>query len=524
MKPKASTSPTKSAPRSHWVALATHTHLFSGDLRPPQSYRNLVQWTAARGIDAIGVGSPFTPKTAKLYGYYENVQRGLYYSGDFDQQSVKHPEEPVRAIATLNRLSRGRTLFYLDNETPKARYGHLWWVGWHHDFPEWHDYDQPFDRWMTRMQKPGNHLPEPMPYQRRPYMEIVATQRAKGALAFWAHPTSWWRTDKGAFVTNICSEMPAQLAAEGYIDGLAIMGYDAYRPSYLELWHHLLDLGYPVLGLAEIDKGLSAQKLWEMPDIFLSHIYLPGQRRDVPALVAGLKRGRVYASSGPVIEITVDGHPMGSIAPTAVGRQHLVKIRVSEAGRVELLGAKSKVLWRRDNLPAGTYSITVPGRDQAGYLLARMFGPGDLPEQKAAREIRQFAVTNPVYLHPRGHQFPAPMTTALTLDFDAQSPYLGGQVRLEQPTGALLEQQKIRIGSLRVTVPANSRVTCVSVDGWRETQYLINANRRVMALQQYLYRGQFLLDHPKLAWGEVPAAAFNIAGFRRALASLRLRV
>jgi len=495
--------------------------MFSGELRPPASYQNLAKWAAAAGVDALGVGSPFTPETAAMYGKFEEESRGLYYSGDFDQQSVKFPDKVQQLITDLNRHSRGRTLFYLDNETPKARYGHIWWVGWHHDFPDWHDYDQPFDRWMTRLQLPTNRQPEPMPYRRRPYMEIVGTQRAHGALAFWAHPTSWWRNDRGSFITNIASEMPAHLVADGYLDGLVIMGYDPLRPSYLELWFSLLDLGYRVPGVAETDKGLSTEKVWNAPHTMLTHVHTGTQPLDLASLKRGLQRGRIYASSGPFVEILVDGKPMGSVVPTAAGKMHRVEIRAgSSLSRIELLGQSGKRLWQTGPTPSGTFTLQVPGSDTPTYLLARVFG--DLPEGKPARDVKQVAISNPVYLHPRGTRFPAPATTALTLTFDSQSPYLGGEVWLETAAGERLSQHKLRAGTLRTEMPASGRITLVSMDGWRETHYLINTNPAVTRLQRYLYRGQFLADFPDLPIGDVPAKAFNIPGFQRALRQLRL--
>ena len=504
-----------------WRTVLTHTHMYSGELRPPVSYRNLAKWAAAAGVDALGVGSPFTTETAAMYGKFEEESRGLYYSGDFDQQSVKYPDKVQQLIADLNRHSRGRTLFYLDNETPKARYGHIWWVGWHHDFPDWHDYDQPFDRWMTRLQLPTNRQPEPMPYQRRPYMEIVGMQRTHGALAFWAHPTSWWRNDRGAFITNIASEMPAHLVADGMIDGLVIMGYDPYRPSYLELWFSLLDHGYRVTGVAETDKGLSTAKVWDSKHTMLTHVHTGARPLDLAGVKRGLQRGRVYSSSGPFVEILVDGQPMGGVVPTAAGRTHRVEIRAGPAlGRIELLGKSGRRLWHSGPTLGGTFTLQVPGSATPTYLVARVFG--DLPESKPARDVNQFAVSNPVYLHPRGTRFPAPATTALTLAFDAQSPYLGGEVWLETASGERLAKHKIRAGKLRVTMPASGRFTLVSMDGWRQTHYLINANPAVTRLQRYLYRGQFLADFPDLPIGDVPAQAFNIPGFQRALRELQL--
>jgi hypothetical protein len=314
-----------------WRSLLTHTHLLQGELPEPENRAHLVAWMNRQRIDAVGVGSPFTPDTRARYARFEDQERDVYYRPGFDVQGEKCADQVQALLEDLNRRSAGGSFFYLDNETPKARYGHMWWVGWWHDMPEWHDYDQPFDRWMCRVQRPDDDGPEPMPYERRPYMEIVATQRQRGALGVWAHPTSWWRTPDGAFVTNIASEMPVHLIAEGRIDGLVVMGYDAYRPSYLALWQHLLDQGYEVLGLAETDIGLSTRKLWDLDPLFLTRFKADGEALTTSAVVAGLSRGPVCCSSGPQLEMEVDGQPMGARVTTRPGQVHTVTVRVFAA-------------------------------------------------------------------------------------------------------------------------------------------------------------------------------------------------
>lgn len=504
-----------------WRSVLTHTHMLHGELRPPRNYGNLVEWAAKTRIAAVGVGSPFTPKTARAYGRFEDRARDIYYSEDFDVQSVKYPEEAQRVIKRLNELSKGRTLFYLDNETPKARYGHMWWIGWHHDYPEWHDYDQPFDRWMVRAQKKGYTGPEPMPYERRPYMEIVATQRAKGALGIWAHPTSWWYTDKKAFVTNIASEMPAHLVADGFIDGLVIMGYDAYRPGYLSLWFHLLDLGYCVTGLAESDVGLSSERLWDTRE-YLTYVYAPRGLKSARSLVHRVKSGCLFSSSGPHVELKVDGKRMGSVAETSGMHLHDVRIKAwpraghETLGLIELIGKGGKVIWSEQNTPGGEFRIQVPGRKTAGYLVVRVFGAGEGPGM-APRDVEQFAVTNPVYLHPKGHHFPAPLISEVSIRFKTGNPFVGGKLRIESAFGDIIEEHRIRQGNLKCRIPASGRVT-LNVDGQRPaTHYLINANPEVTRLQQYLYRGQFLRDWPGFQPGDVPPEAFAIRRFARAM-------
>jgi len=65
-------------------------------------------------------------------------------------------------------------------------------------------------------------------------------------------------------------------------------------------------------------------------------------------------------------------------------------------------------------------------------------------------------------------------------------------------------------------------VTVVPPGGKRRTDYLANANGRVMALQRHLYRGRFLRDFPACDQGDIPPAAWKIEEFREALRTVEL--
>lgn len=75
--------------------IMTHTHTHSGrpdhggTVKPPENYRCLAAWAAARGIDAIGMGSPYTPKSAARFAYYEGPGLKEYYSPTFDRSEIR---------------------------------------------------------------------------------------------------------------------------------------------------------------------------------------------------------------------------------------------------------------------------------------------------------------------------------------------------------------------------------------------------------------------------------------------------
>ena len=514
---------------AQWRGVLTHSHTYSGKADhggiqlPPESYQHMAAWAQRVGAAAVAMGSPWTPKSAALYHRYDELDRATYYDPAFDKRALVETADVADMLAQANSAADGRTVFFLDNETPKARYGHLWWVGWRQDFPAWHDYDQDFDRWMVHQTEAGEHGDEPMSYTRRPYLQIVAEQRAAGALGFWAHPTSWWTGDQGQFITNIAAEMPVHAIADGFLDGLVVMGYHAYRPQYLALWHDVLDRGYRCPGVAEMDAGLSDAGLWAKESALLT--YMPVDSVSVEAVIKAMRSGRMYSSSGPHADLQVDGEEMGSVVATGPGHIHRVTIEAYPATPgarvcVELLGRGGQVLWARENFAGGRLELALAGLNTRGYLVAQVFAQEH--RHGAWRGVKEFAVSNPVYLHPPGHGFNQPTRTRVEVAVDAASEFVGGEMRSENAAGELLHAGRVATGLTRLEMPASGRVRMISPAGRVRTDYLVNANAPLRDALRYLYRGRFLDDRPELQPGEVPPEVWPWDRIALAMAQVRL--
>ena len=512
---------------ARWTSVVTHTHnLRSGQVPFTDAKRQLVAWCARHGVGALGVGSPWEPVSAASYQRYEGPDRDLYYSGRIDPATVMDREAVEGLIADLNGARPG-TLFYLDNETPKARYGHLWWFGWHYDAPAWHDYsqDRPISYHDDDPDRELNALTGE-PHRRRAYLDVVGAQRTRGALAVWAHPTSWW-THQDAFVTNIAAELPLHLVADGRLDGLAVMGYDAFHRHYQELWWSLLDTGAVVPGFAETDSCFDRANLASDEVVLTNRLALDAPR-SLAAIVAAARAGRGFATSGPFLHLAVDDVEMGAMLTSTGAATHRVRITAHPAsgeqvlGRVDLIGRGGAILASVGPFAGGTIELTVPGSDQAAWLVARAVGERDDPAAPNQKEIRHCALTNPVYLRPRGAAV-APATTEYRLDVRGDSPWLGGTLTIEDAAGTVLESGIVVPGALRRRLPASARIA-LAADARRRTFSLAMENPALQARLRYLWGGGFRSDFPGAVPGVVPAAAFQIDGVRAALASVRYAI
>lgn len=437
------------------------------------TYERLHEWAERNEVAAMGLGSPWSVANAAMTRHYETELRDLYFAGKATDCPFNSAEiESV--IQAANDYPGNRTLFYVDNETPKSRYGHLWHIGFRVVVPNWHDYNQDRSVWYSALDDATaeTNTVAGGPHKRRTYRAVVDEQRAGGALCIWAHPTSWWTTNgdpNGPFVTNIAAEMVPQLLEDGYLDGLTVQGYDAYHRDYQALWFALLDLGYRVPGFSELDISIGHNITGRDTALFnvlpATGIPVPLKQKD---LIREFRAARHTMSSGPLLFLSVDNHPQGDELRSGADVRHVVKVvayparNESRLSRVELVGRRGEVLAVVRDFAGGTIEWDVRGTDAGGYLVARCFGEMDGDYAfKAQQRIRQCAITNPVWFRTPRFQPPEPVRTV--------------------------------------------------VDHM--------ANPTVRRLMDYLATGAFRKDYPGCVPGVVPVEAFRIPEMREALLS-----
>lgn len=506
-----------------WSPVVSHTHLLRANLTPPAEVPLVINaWTRAHGVRAMGVGSPWEAESAAAYIACEGEDRDRYDAELMPREDTMCESAVHGIVDDLNRRGQDACHYYLDNETPKARYGHLWYFGWKYLWPAWHDYSQGRHVWFNEGDIEAEINPlTGQPHRRRAYLEVIHEQRRHGALAVWAHPTSWWRNDT-EFVTNIAAELPLHLHCDGYLDGLAVMGYDACHRNYQALWFHLLDTGAIVPGFAETDHCFDDGKRTHTELLLATRMPI-GDRPGTERIMASARRGLAFASSGPHLTLTVDGVEMGSRTATAAGQQHRVRVEVwpspGEAclSRIELVGRGGTILGSVESFRGGILEWGIEGADQAGWVLARAWGEHDDAAASNQQSIRSFAITNPVYL-THGVPFAA-VRSAYRLGIRDDSPWAGGQVRFTNPDGLVLYEAEARAGStLSVELPGNARVE-LACHGRRHAFFIASEDRPVQALLRHLYAGEFLAGRPDLVPGTVPPESFALNAMRQALSS-----
>ena len=522
-----------SGARPAWAPVAGHTHMVRSQKAGDQGcLDNLLAWERRTGVRAIGLGSPWTVANGAVYRRFEHEDRDRYFAGLLSEE--ERAEALGRAdlgamVRRANEAAGGAVLHYLDNETPKQRYGHLWHVGFDLQIPAWHDYDQ--DRRVSYCDLDPTEDPNPLDprgaHVRRTYSEIVARQRAAGALSVWAHPTSWWTNPDGSFVTNIASALPPNLYADGFLDGLTVQGYDPYHRDYQALWFELLDRGWRVPGFSELDLSPGHGTDGKGTALFSC---IPGLDRTptMDEIKAAFRAARHTMSSGPYLTLAVDGEAQGGEVPSGASAAHRAHVEAWPAlgeavlSRVELLGPGGAVLASVSDFPGGALEFEVSATDaNGGWLVARAFGEKDGGYATGRQQdVRHCALTNPVRLRAPHSPRPAPVVTHVRLRPGASA---GAPLRLVSAAGAELWSRALPADGLEFDAAPTARLEIGRPGGGMPRVLpLAAANRRVRDLMDYLARGRFRDDFAGLEPGQVPVAAFRLDAFAAAIASLEL--
>lgn len=509
------------------AGVGTHSHLVRNIDAPDElALENLLKWTRAHDVKAVGIGSPWTHASGLTYRKHEKDLRDEYYAGKIDPESVMDRADIEEMLRRTNAAAGGETFFYLDNETPKQHFGHLWYVGFDYQVPAWHDYDQ--DRFVSYSDLDPIRDPNPFDrtgaHIRRTYMEVVARQRKAGAIAVWAHPTSWW-TCGDAFVTNIAADMLPQLFADGFLDGMTVQGYDAYHRDYEGLWFDLLDRGWRVPGFAEMDLCPACNIV---PGALLNYIDGVAGVPTMKQMLETFRAARHSMSSGARLTMTVDGEPTGGVIKSGAGVTHRVAVSSAPAegqkvsGLVQLLGRGGEVLAEAKNVEAGTLTFDVEGDANGGWLVARSFGENDADyRDKPQQKVAHCALTNFVRLDAPHAPHPGPVATELTLRGGASA---GAPMRIVSAAGDVLLRGNVPDAKATYTVPASARLEIERKDGSARVLPLSMVNPAVRGLMEYLSTGKFRDDFAGCVPGVVPVAAFRHDEMHAALRTLDLEV
>ncbi len=184
----------------------------------------------------------------------------------------------------------------------------------------------------------------------------------------------------------------------GLVDALEIQyPYESYP---VQEWYRYLNCGYRVAIASGTDKmGAYCALGWTRTYAQMD----ANKPLDYEDWAAAVRAGRTFASSGPLIELSVDGQPVGSTIDMPAGggtvEVHAQAQSVWPVGRIEIVQngrvVASETAARPPAAEGSVYRLQISANvrvDRTGWIAARCIGPDKHPAQPLA------AHTSPVYI------------------------------------------------------------------------------------------------------------------------------
>jgi hypothetical protein len=223
------------------------------------------------------------------------------------------------------------------------------------------------------------------------YTQAEGAQKQGGAVTY-AHP-GYAATFEGASAR----ELPVDLAL-GQIDAMDVLSNNFEEVS-MELWYRLLNCGFRLAISAGTDAFTNVADHYTAGG---GRVYVhAGQPLDYQQWIRNYKRGRSFASNGPSILFTLDGHEPGDEIRMAAGaaRKFRLKALVETQiplDRVEVI-VNGKVLVSRSVAGQKRIALDEPiALERSSWVAVRALGPW---HRLVLNDGGAFAHTSPVYVY-----------------------------------------------------------------------------------------------------------------------------
>lgn len=162
----------------------------------------------------------------------------------------------------------------------------------------------------------------PSPYDYPLNTQAAQQARQQGGVVVYVHPSNTGVRD--VMDTNLGAKEAPLTAALGAMDGIDVM---PFGPAAFELWYRLLNCGFQIVPGAGTDVFTNWRGINRIPGSARQYVEV-GQSFTWDNWVRRYKEGRVFVTNGPLLTITANGQPMGSVVKAAGGAPVRVRLVV----------------------------------------------------------------------------------------------------------------------------------------------------------------------------------------------------
>jgi hypothetical protein len=276
-----------------------------------------------------------------------------------------------------NRLSEPNSILYWNEEMRSSGYGHMSFFN--------------LKKLVYPLYTGFRNTPFAEDYPAN-YPQAEAAQK-QGAAVTYVHPAN--STDFATVGGAAAKELPVDLAL-GQVDAMDVVS-NADEIASMELWYRLLNCGFRLAISAGTDSFTNVADHYTPGG---GRVYVhSGNPMRYQDWIGNYKRGRSFASNGPVIFLTVDGKEPGDDLHFPDGLAHKVRVKTTVRTRVPLekleIVVNGKVVI---SSPAGQNETSIEKElplEKSSWIAARALGPWSRP---VLNDVQAFAHTSPVYI------------------------------------------------------------------------------------------------------------------------------
>jgi hypothetical protein len=173
-------------------------------------------------------------------------------------------------------------------------------------------------------------------------------------------------------------------------------------PTPVELWYKFLNTGAILTATAGTDKMRNIHVVGSVR----TYVHLDGYDLSYTNWIAGIKKGKTFVTTGPMIWLTADNKPIGSRLHKKTGDEVLLKARVKSATPVKELELikGGQIIAKRDN-PNNLLELSLEIKARltdSTWFAARAYSPEKLDYQRlnlcSTQGVPLMAHSSPIYV------------------------------------------------------------------------------------------------------------------------------
>ncbi len=345
------------------------------------------------------------------------------------------------------KFSDDNFLLYYGSEMPKYRTGHTWWLGQVSTEGLFDNtMDTTYENHYYQSEQGTSWTFDSLKFPQIPDVEVV--QRLKkfdSGLAVIAHPTSWWWQKRGEiekYVTNVAAYIPFGLLAGKVWDAQVVMGYNRDHYYYQNLWFNVLNQGYRVTPVSELDGGYNRGDKFYYGSM-RTYFNVEG-KISMDKIREAVKKGHTFVTSGPIVFARI-GNTLqpGDVVP-ANGKEQTLNIEAYASGEkddylsyvVIFRNGKIHKLWdlRKERKRTFNNSLTIKENTNSWYVV-KVYGRRawsdpemlDVMKYCLKQEANQYdsigtnsdvAITSPFYFRNSSSADPSPLISQVNASFN----------------------------------------------------------------------------------------------------------